>query len=314
MGKNNNVIINYLSDKKRFADMINAELYGGMQVIKPDKLTEISGTSYVAVGKKNGSASRNRRERRQDLSMRYVDGAIYRIFLTEAQDKVSYTLPFRDLDYMAASYRRQYEEIKREHDRNEDYGSMAEKFSGFNKSDRLYPAYLLWVYYGEKRWDGPRTLKDMMNFGDDHDGFSRVFKDLEPHLLCINEMTDTGRYITEVRALFDLLRHRLDKAGLMALVNEDERYNRLDEETYETAAVLMNAPVLLKKRSEYADNEGRAYDMCKALRDWEADIRKESAEEIEQKEAEIEQKEAEIEDLEKENALLRAKLEAAGLS
>ncbi|MCR5118868.1 MAG: hypothetical protein K6B44_04525 [Lachnospiraceae bacterium] len=56
------------------------------------------------------------------------------------------------------------------------------------------------------------------------------------------------------------------------------------------------------------------YDMCKALRDWEADIRKESAEEIKQKDAEIEQKEAEIEDLEKENALLRAKLEAAGLS
>ncbi len=202
MGKNNNVIINFLSDKRRFADMINAELYGG---------------------------------------------------------------------------------------------------------------YLLWVYHGEEEWDGPRTLKDMMDFGDDHDGFSKVFRNYEPQLLCINEMHDTEKYQTELKALFELLRLRSDKKALKNLVTEDERYNKLDQETYETAAVLMNAPSLLKKKQEYSDSEGRAYNMCKALRDWEAEIREESAEEIKKKDAELEKQAEELDALEKENAMLRAKLEAAGL-
>ncbi|MCR4586420.1 MAG: hypothetical protein K5686_11935 [Lachnospiraceae bacterium] len=174
---------------------------------------------------------------------------------------------------------------------------------------------------GKEEWDGPRTLKDMMDFGNDHDGFSRIFRDYEPQLLCINEMLDTRKYQTELKALFELLKLRSDKRALKRLVTEDERYNRLDQETYETAAVLMNAPSLLKKKQEYSDSEGRAYDMCKALRDWEAEIREENAEEIKKKDVELEKKDMELEKnaakidaLEKENIMLRAKLEAAGLA
>ena len=67
MGKANNAIVNYLSDKKRFADMINAELYGGKQVIKPEGLTEISATTYTKKGKTGNTAPPKRRERRGDL-------------------------------------------------------------------------------------------------------------------------------------------------------------------------------------------------------------------------------------------------------
>ncbi|MCR5119423.1 MAG: hypothetical protein K6B44_07365 [Lachnospiraceae bacterium] len=81
MGKKNNVIINYLSDKARFADMINAELYGGRQVIKPDGLTEISATTYISSSGKDEAKPPHRKERRGDLAMQYKDGSIYRIFL-----------------------------------------------------------------------------------------------------------------------------------------------------------------------------------------------------------------------------------------
>ena len=67
--------------------------------------------------------------------------------------------------------------------------------------------------------------------------------------------------------------------------------------------------------------------MCKALRDWEAEITEEKNKiideqnaqleqkdaQLEQKDAQLEQKNAIIDSLEKENALLKAKLEAAGL-
>ncbi|MCR5120206.1 MAG: hypothetical protein K6B44_11390 [Lachnospiraceae bacterium] len=324
MGKNNNCLLNYLSDKARFADMINAELYGGRQVIRPEKLTEISANTYQAVVRGDEAVPPKRQERRGDLAMKYEDGVIYRVFLAEAQDKVLYTLPLRTMDYLTATYKKQHEQIKRDHDRNNDYESISEKFSGLNKTDRLKPTYLLWLYHGEEAWDGPRKLRDMMDFGDDRDGFNRIFQDFTPHLLCINEMKDTNRYNTELKALLDMLRRRSDKKALQELVTGDKTFRLLDEETYEAASVLMNVPSLWKKRKRYSD-EGRNYDMCKALQDWEAEIREESAaeiaqknavierkdEEIEQKTEELIRKNAEIDSLEKRVAELEARLAAA---
>ena len=38
---------------------------------------------------------------------------------------------------------------------------------GILKSDRLTPTYTLCLYHGKEIWDGPRSLKDMMDFGED---------------------------------------------------------------------------------------------------------------------------------------------------
>ena len=321
MGKANNAIVNYLSDKKRFADMINAELYGGKQVIKPEGLTEISATTYTRKGKTVSAAPPKRRERRGDLAMAYEDGAIYRMFLTEAQNKVMYVLPVRSMDYLVSAYKKQLDDISREHERCEDYNSYAERFSGINKTDKLKPVYLLWVYHGEEKWDGAESLKQMVDLGDDSDGFGRIFQDFKTHIIKINEMKDTSNYNTELKSLLDLLRIRADKKALKMLVNDDKKFYNMDEETYETAAVLLNAPSIWKKRRKYkSDTEGRTYNMCKALRDWEAEITEEKNKiideqnaQLEQKNAQLEQKNALIDSLEKENAMLKARLEAAGL-
>jgi len=316
MGKANNAIVNYLSDKKRFADMINAELYGGKQVIKPEGLTEISATTYTKKGKTGNTAPPKRRERRGDLAMAYEDGAIYRMFLTEAQNKVMYVLPVRSMDYLVSAYKKQLDDISREHERCEDYNSYAERFSGINKTDKLKPVYLLWVYHGEEKWDGAESLKQMVDLGDDSDGFGRIFQDFKTHIIKINEMPDTEKYNTELKSLLDLLRIRADKKALKMLVNDDKKFYNMDEETYETAAVLLNAPSIWRKRRKYkADMEGRTYDMCKALRDWEAEITEEKNKiideqnaQLEQKNAQLEQKNALIESLEKKVAMLEAQL------
>ena len=110
------------------------------------------------------------------------------------------------------------------------------------------------------------------------------------------------------------------------LVNEDEKFYNMDEETYETAAVLLNAPSIWRKRRKYkADMEGRTYNMCKALRDWEAEITEEKNKiideqnaqleqknaQLEQKDAQLEQKDALIDSLEKRVAMLEAQLATA---
>jgi len=321
MGEMNNAIVCYLSDKARFADLINAEIYGGRQVIKPDGLTEISSTTYRKKARAESDDPPKRKENRGDIVMKYEDGRIYRLILMEAQDKVSYVFPLRSIEYLLAQYMKQMSEITAGHKKKEDYGSIDEKFSGINREDRLKPEYIIWLYHGEKPWDGPRTLKDMMDFGDDSDGFSSLFQDFNPHLVCVNELKTTEKYTTELRELLDLLIARPDRHTIKRLILEDDRFDRLDEDTYETASILLKAPAIWKNRKSYlSDDEGRSYNMCKALEDWEAEIRAESAEEIqrmetqiEQKDAQIEQKDAQIVKLQNEIASLQAQL-AAGMN
>ena len=93
MGQINNVIVNYLSDRSRFADLINAEVYHGRQVIKPEGLTEISPVTYRKQPEKCDSKPPVRKEDREDIAMRYEDGSIYRLFLLETQETIAYNLP-----------------------------------------------------------------------------------------------------------------------------------------------------------------------------------------------------------------------------
>ena len=300
MGQINNVIVNYLSDRSRFADLINAEVYHGRQVIKPEGLTEISPVTYRKQPEKNGSEPPARKEDREDIAMRYEDGSIYRLFLLETQETIAYNLPLRSMEYVLAQYLKQLSEITEEHKRKEDFSSVDEKFSGIKKGERLKPEYIMWLYHGSKKWDGPRRLRDMMDFGDDHDGMKDLFQDFEPLLICVEELNDTTRYKTELRELMELLNVRSDNKRLREMVNSDERFDHIDEDTLEAAAILLNAPSIWKKRRTYVnDDEGRDYNMCKALEDWAAEIRaeviKEKAVEIEQSKVELEQKDAQLE-------------------
>ena len=84
------------------------------------------------------------------------------------------------------------------------------------------------------------------------------------------------------------------------MVNSDERFDHIDEDTLEAAAILLNAPSIWKKRRTYVnDDEGRDYNMCKALEDWAAEIRaeviKEKEVEIEQNKVQLKQKDAQLE-------------------
>lgn len=98
MGKKNNVLNHYLSDKTRFADLFNALQYSGRQVIRAEDLVEVSATTYEDL-ENRGDGVPARRERRGDLAMRCRSGGVYRLLLDENQENVVYNLPVRTLNY-----------------------------------------------------------------------------------------------------------------------------------------------------------------------------------------------------------------------
>lgn len=129
---------------------------------------------------------------------------------------------------------------------------------------------------GEEKWDGPRSLGDMMNFAGIEDKFRELFNDYPLRLYCLNEAENLELFHTEVAQLFRALQYRSDRAGLRRLLESDPGYHHLDRDTLEAMAVLLKLPSVWEKRKNimHKNQEREEFDMCQAVREWAEEERK----------------------------------------
>ena len=166
MGKTSNVLNHYFRNKERFSDFVNGIFFRGAHVIQPEQLTDASEV-YVEAEAENADTGATGKylDRIRDIKMRLDTGVLLAILAVENQSAVDYSMPFRCLQYDTMEYGRQLEDLRHKNDAEDTYSNWAEKVCKIKKTDRLVPVYTICVYYGEDIWDGPRSLKDMMDFG-----------------------------------------------------------------------------------------------------------------------------------------------------
>ena len=83
-----------------------------------------------------------------------------------------------------------------------------EFLSGLRREDRLHPIVTLVIYYGDKPWDGPMSLQDMLS--DMPKTLEEAVSDYKIHLLQVN---DSGKYefsSEDVRAAFEISREAMN--------------------------------------------------------------------------------------------------------
>ena len=280
MGKISSTINHYLSDNRRFADLFNGICFQGESVVRAEDLSDTSQVYYGISGTadKNPAARQTgesethpkRRDRTRDICKQLKGGGTLLILAVENQEKVDYTMPYRCMEYDVMEYGKQLD-ILRKRNQQEHPKNITEKISGIKKTGRLAPVYTICLYHGVEAWDGPRTLGDMMDFGDKDDGFRKIFKDYPMQLYCLNEEQDLRMFHTEVGLLFQALQYRRDRVGLKKLMEQDERYKYIDADTLETMTVMLDLPAIWKERKNYMEkNEENEeeYDMCQAIREW----------------------------------------------
>lgn len=270
MGKENNVLNSYLGDPSRFADLFNGVCFNGEEVIRPEELTEASEKYDVHIAENAAGERTEKEERIRDIKKSYDNGIILRILAVENQSHIDYAAGVRNMQYDTMEYTEQIRKLKAEHRSKDDYGTADERLSGILKSDRLHPAYTIWLYHGEEKWDGPRALSDMMDFGTKPDEMGALFNDYGMNLICINEMEDYSLFNTEVGQLFEIMKYRRDKKGLEGLLRDNEKYKHLDADTVEAMSVMLHRPEIWKNRDRYMnrnENEREEYDMCQALQE-----------------------------------------------
>ena len=288
MGEVNDVLMDYLRDNVRFADLFNGAFFGGENVIRAEELFEGSEVSVEGLSREeaweaawperggSGTGTGKTVLRTRDIKKWMRSGCELRILAAENQDQVDYGFPWRGMNYDALQYEEQIRRLRRENMREERLGSSAERMCGLRREDRLVPVFTLCLYHGEEPWDGPRSLKDMMEFGRERERWERMFSDYRIHLLCLNEMRDFCCFKSPLKELFGLVPYRKDKQGLKKYLEENAVYHSLDGETARAASVLIGMKNFEKNKKKYREGEG--YDMCTALRELVEDGRLEGLE------------------------------------
>lgn len=308
MGEVNDVLMEYLRDNVRFADLFNGILFGGESVIRAEELYEgsevfvekfvekrdhgeqdISGSLLSQDGTENNcekSADGTDRRKRDDMAvpsdkssasarrttLRVRDlkkwmhsGCGLRILAAENQNLVDYTMPWRGMNYDDLQYEEQIRRIKKQNRLERKLETRAEWICGLRKCDRLAPVFTICLYHGEEPWDGPRTLKDMMDFGRDGERWKAVFSDYGIRIVCLNEMTDFSCFHSPLKDLFGMIPYRKDKKALKEYVERNAAYRHLDEETAKAVSVLIGMKGFEAKKERFQEGEG--YDMCTAWRE-----------------------------------------------
>ena len=250
-------------DNEHFADLFNATVFNGKQVLKPDKLTEMDTDVSATIHSKsyNESITRNR-----DVVKKMSDGVEFNILGLEIQDKTHYAMPLRTMTYDALGYIKEYNDIKKHHKLNKDSFSSHEEFlSGINKSDRFHPIITLVLYYGESLWDGPTCLSDMMISMPDN--IKAYFSDYKLNLVQILDSDKYTFYNEDVRDVFNIIRN-IYNDDFDSIYREYESRN-VDIDVMELICNITSVPKLMDL---CIDNEqGGTVNMCEAMKRFQAE-------------------------------------------
>ena len=255
-------------DNEHFADLFNATVFNGKQVLKPDKLTEMDTDVSATIHSKsyNESITRNR-----DVVKKMSDGVEFNILGLEIQDKTHYAMPLRTMTYDALGYIKEYNDIKKHHKLNKDSFSSPEEFlSGIDKSDRFHPIITLVLYYGESLWDGPTCLSDMMISMSDN--IKEYFSDYKLNLVQILDSDKYTFYNEDVRDIFYIARSIYNK-DIDAILSKYKTRN-VDNEVMKLISVLTATPQIMNLCKP--NEQGGKVNMCKAMEELKAEWQNES--------------------------------------
>ena len=264
---------NCLSDKERYADLINGLLLEGEQKVHPDDLSDLDSqvSGWSAWFSKH---KKNYRRLARDLIMKTAVGVNFVVIGVENQEEVHYLMPVRTMSYDAAEYERQARTIRKQMRRKKGI-TKAEFLSGFGKSNRLYPCVTIVLYYG-KEWDGARSLHEILDFAEIPSKLKKYINNYPLHVFEISKLENTDVFRTDLKQIFDYIRYSRDKKKLLELVQSDPAYQEMDEDAYDMAVSYTNSKELISVK-QYHGKEGKV-NMCEALTQLLADERQQGIE------------------------------------
>lgn len=266
MGKQDKIMTRYLSDPEHFADFINGTLFQGRQILdaktiipvpqrKVEKSVSLKGEPMFLDGTRDAVM-------KQDLR------GIYSVFAVEAQTGVHYAMPVKSLGYDVTDYISQVRMFTKDNRGNKAYTTSAEFISGMRAGDKLTPVFTVVLYYGENKWDGPLTLREMFEIPPELKPFEQFLPEYRV-MLVQPEMVDSENFRGDWKTIFGTLKCSENGEKMERYIKGHRReYREMEKDSEELLMSMLHEPGLYQKiRKEIEDSqeekEGSA--MCKAF-------------------------------------------------
>ena len=263
MGKVDARTHEYLSDNKRFADIINYYIYNGEQIIKPDDLHEMDTSEIVfPYGERNNTS---------DIIQKYRDilkGACtmtdnkvnYLILGIENQSEIHYAMPVKDMLYDAEQYTKQvlFNAKKHRRDKSHKKGITSGEFlSGFYKDDKLVPVITIVVFWSADEWDGPKDLHSMMETKDIN--ILKYVPNYKINLISPYNINDCefDKFKSSLAKVLKYIKYSNDDVTLQNVLENDKVYESIDRETAELIRDVTGSDLKF-------DEEKETVNMCRA--------------------------------------------------
>ena len=266
MGKIDVATKQYMSHKNVIADAFNFYVYDGEQVIKPERLQKIDTVEFMMPYGNDAKAAVQKIRDNLIVWESVTDGdAVYVVLGTENQDKIHYAMAVKNMLYDALQYAKQVEEAKNSyHGKNKTTGiklSSEEFLSGFRKQDKLMPVITLVVYFGDKSWDGAKSIHDMFCVKDEH--ILKYIPNYKINLIEPVKVSDNEyeKFKTDLGSVLQFIKHQSDEDG--NLIKGKQRFKSVEREAVELINMITGANI--------ADNEKEeVVDVCRA---WENSLK-----------------------------------------
>lgn len=255
--KPDTVLKNYWSDNEQFADIFNAVLFKGKQVIKPEELEDVDTEESSILEHRDYAESIQASRDTVKVSKKSTVYGVELVMLgLESQEHIHYAMPMRVMGYDYGTYKKQYDSNAKRYKTAEGM-EEDEYLSRMKKTDRFTPVITLVVYYGEKEWDGATSLHEMLNIPEEMMEFVNDYKLL---LVEARENHLTFHNIRNV-AFFDILKVVLDKSlsrnEARKKIIDYAREHQVDKTVIMTVAGATNCKIDYHALSEKGD-----LDMC----------------------------------------------------
>lgn len=265
MGKVDIATKQYMSHRDVIADVFNFYIYDGRQVIKPEKLQKID-TAEVALPYGNDAeiAVQKLRDNIMLWTMAMDDKAAYAVLGIENQDKIHYAMAVKNMLYDALQYAKQVEEAKRSYrnglNKKRIKLNSEEFLSGLKKADRLMPVITLVVYFGDKDWDGAKSIHEMLSVDDDE--LLSYVPNYKINLIEPEKISDEDydKFKTDVGSVLQFIKHQSDEDG--SWIKGKTRFKHVEKEAVELINLITGSKITGEEKEEVVD-------MCRA---WENSI------------------------------------------
>ena len=249
----------YMSHRDVVADAFNFYLYGGEQRILPERLRKMDATELASLyGKTDGGSVQKIRDELIVWEMMRDEDAVYVILGIENQTHIDYAMPVRDMLYDALQYARQVEESKRSYRQKKNAKmNSAEFLSGFRKEDKLMPVITLVVYFGEESWDGPQSIREMLNTKDEV--ILSYVQDYKLNLIVPATIRDeeVDKFHTDLGAILQFIKHQSQEDN--SWMQDYKRFEQVEREAVDVINKLTGTKINYEE-SEEVVNMCRAWD------------------------------------------------------